>query len=298
VGLKTFPGLAFKPGAPCQLAGYADQSAQGSDLLVYRPRHLLDARTTTRQAAEGMSVSGERFHLSKEELAKRIDHTALRPTTTVEEIDRLCDEAMRFGLWSVCVGPYFVKHASGRLTGSRVKTCVVIGFPLGFADAGVKLAEARVAMDHGADELDMVMNVSAFKSRDYGTVANEIGKVADLCQANRKLLKVIIECCYLTKDEKVRAARDAETSGADFVKTSTGFGPTGATVEDVKLLKSVLSARTGVKAAGGISTLAKAIEMINAGADRIGSSSGAKIMEEWGTNPPPRTISVGRDTTL
>lgn len=219
--------------------------------------------------------------ITREELGRRIDHTALRPNTTVDEIDQLCNEAMKFRLWSVCVGPYFVKHASDRLMGSGVNTCVVIGFPFGFAEPETKLGEAVLAIKQGADEIDMVMNVSAFKSKDYATVSREIELVANFCRTNGRILKVILECCYLSDEEKVVAARSAESAGTDFVKTSTGFGPTGATVEDVRLLKSALSGRTKIKAAGGIGTLAKAITMIQAGADRIGTSSGAKIMEEW-----------------
>lgn len=229
--------------------------------------------------------SGERFSLSKAELARRIDHTALKPNVTAADIDRLCDEATKFKFWSVCVGPYYAKRVSLRLVGSEVKTCVVIGFPFGFDQSEAKLNEARLATEQGADEIDMVMNISAFKSKDYDTVTREIGLVADHCRQNGNLLKVIIECCYLTNEEKVLAARNAEGVGANFIKTSTGFGTAGATVEDVRLLRSVLSGQTRIKAAGGIGTLAKAIEMIEAGADRIGSSSGAKIMEEWAENP-------------
>jgi len=218
---------------------------------------------------------------SRAELAKRIDHTALRPNATEEEIDRLCDEASRFGFWSVCVAPYFAKHASGRLKDSDVRVSVVIGFPFGYAEPETKLYEARLAMERGADEIDMVMNISAFKSGDYESVNREVGLVADLCRDNGSLLKTIIECCYLTGEEKVLAARNAEAAGTNYVKTSTGFGPSGATVEDVRLLRSVLSPPTKIKAAGGIGTMAKAVEMLQAGADRIGSSSGVKIMEEW-----------------
>ncbi|HUI86271.1 MAG TPA: deoxyribose-phosphate aldolase [Nitrososphaerales archaeon] len=233
-----------------------------------------------------MDAAHEGPSFGRADLASRIEHTALKAVTTSEDIDRLCDEAVRHRLWSVCIGPYFVKRASGRLQGSGVRICVVVGFPLGFAESETKLSEARLAMEHGADEVDMVMNISAFKSKDYAAIAREIGDVAGACHKDSKLLKVIIECCYLTDDEKVEAARLAEAAGADFVKTSTGFGPTGATVEDVKLLRRSLSPGTKVKAAGGIATLAKAVEMIKAGADRIGSSSGAKIMEEWDANPP------------
>lgn len=232
-----------------------------------------------------MDIVEKRLPLTKAELARRIDHTALKPNTTVAEIDRLCDEAIKFRFWSVCVGPYFVRHASLRLTEADVKTCTVIGFPSGFAQPETKLSETQLAIEQGADEIDMVMNVSAFKSKDYYTVTREVESVAHICQTNGKLLKVILECCYLTNEEKALAARNAEGAGADFVKTSTGFGTGGATVEDVRLLKSVLSGNTKVKAAGGIGTAEKAFEMISAGADRIGTSSGVKIIQEWSENP-------------
>lgn len=223
-----------------------------------------------------ISVPAERF-----ELAKYIDHTFLLPTATVPDIDRLCDEAIRYGFWSVCVGPSYVRHAARRLKGSGVKVCSVVGFPLGFTFERVKLAEAEEEIGAGADEVDMVMNISAFKSEHYELVSHEIEEVAEFCKSCGRLLKVIIECCYLTDEEKVRAAKLVERAGADFVKTSTGLGPSGATTKDVTLLKRALSGTARVKAAGGIRTLDQTLEMIKAGADRIGTSSGAKIMVEW-----------------
>jgi deoxyribose-phosphate aldolase len=228
-----------------------------------------------------LSLSTGYVPLTKAELAKRIDHTCLKPNSTSYDIDRLCDEAIKFDFWAVCVSPYFVKQASLGLLKSDVKVCVVVGFPFGSSLAEAKLNEAQLAIQQGADEVDMVMNVSAFKSRDYDTVLHEVELVADFCRANGKLLKVIVECCYLGDDEKALAARMVEHAGAHFVKTSTGFGMSGATARDVGLLKSALSGRAKVKAAGGIGTLDKALEMIRAGADRIGTSSGAKIMGEW-----------------
>jgi deoxyribose-phosphate aldolase len=158
---------------------------------------------------------------------------------------------------------------------------VVVGFPLGFAEPKSKAHEARLAIEQGADEIDAVMNISAFKSEDYDTVGEEVELLADLCRSQGGLLKLILECCYLTDDEKISAARIAEKAGADFVKTSTGFGSGGATVEDVRLLKKTLSGRVRIKAAGGIGSAEKALSMIMAGADRIGTSSGTKIMDEW-----------------
>jgi len=219
--------------------------------------------------------------LPPSELAKRIDHTLLKPTATKSDIDHLCNEALKFDFWSVCVGPSYVKQAAELLRGSDVKVCAVVGFPLGFSTTKIKLAEAKKAVEDGADEIDMVMNLGAFKSGDYSLVSQEIEDLAMYCRDTKSVLKVIIECCYLTDDEKVNAGRLAERAGADYVKTSTGLGTGGATVEDVSLLKRSLVGTAKIKAAGGIGTLEKALAMISAGADRIGTSSGAKIMAEW-----------------
>ena len=220
-------------------------------------------------------------HLNKRsELARVIDHTLLKPTATIADIDLLCDEALKYDLWAVCVNPLHVKQAARRLAGSRTVVCSVVCFPLGSCTPEMKLMEARGAIADGAREIDMVSDIGALKSGDTRTYFADINEVAAFCGRSNTLLKVIIECCYLTDEEKVRAARLAEQAGANFVKTSTGFGPGGATVADVSLLRRALASRTGVKAAGGIGTLAKAMEMIDAGADRIGTSSGARIMEE------------------
>jgi deoxyribose-phosphate aldolase len=219
------------------------------------------------------------LHLNRSELVKYIDYTLLKPTATIEEIDRLCREAKEYGFWSVCIGPEYVKRAALSLEGSGVKVCTVVGFPLGFDDPGVKLVETKDAIDDGADEVDMVMNLGAFKSGDLNLVSAEIMEVADHCHGRGKLLKVIIECCYLTDEEKAKAAKLVEGAGADFVKTSTGFGPSGAKVQDVVLLRKSLT-KTKVKAAGGIQTLGQALEMIQAGADRLGTSHGVKIIQE------------------
>jgi len=220
-------------------------------------------------------------HLNKRsELARVIDHTLLKPTATIADIDLLCDEALKYDLWAVCVNPLHVKQAARRLAGSRTVVCSVVCFPLGSCTPEMKLMEARGAIADGAREIDMVSDIGALKSGDTRAYFADINEVAAFCGRSNTLLKVIIECCYLTDEEKVRAARLAEQAGANFVKTSTGFGPGGATVADVSLLRRALASRTGVKAAGGIGTLAKAMEMIDAGADRIGTSSGARITEE------------------
>jgi len=216
----------------------------------------------------------------RSELARVIDHTLLKPTATSADIDLLCDEALRYNLWGVCVNPSHVKQAAQKLLGSGTVVCSVISFPLGSSTSDMKLMEARGAIADGAREIDMVSNIGALKSGDTRAYFADINEVAAFCGRSNTVLKVIIECCYLTDEEKVTAARLAEQAGANFVKTSTGFGPGGATAADVSLLRKVLANRTGVKAAGGIGTLAKAMEMISAGANRIGTSSGAKIIEE------------------
>ena len=220
---------------------------------------------------------GHQFRLS--ELARHIDSTLLKPTATVPEFDALFDEAAHFGFWSVCVPPSIVKRAAGRLGGTGVKVCTVVGFPLGYASPETKRDEALRAVQDGADEIDMVMNLGAFKSGDLSLVSREIESIASVCRSSGKLLKVIIECCYLDGEEKVKAAKLAERAGADYVKTSTGFGSGGATIEDVALLAKSLSGAK-VKASGGVSSLEKAVAMMEAGADRIGTSSGSKIMGE------------------
>jgi len=190
----------------------------------------------------------------------------------------------------VCIPPSRVKAAAKRLKGTGVKVCTVIGFPLGYAAPETKREEARRAMLEGADEIDMVMNIAAFKDQDLDLVSRDIGGIAEDCKFARRTLKVIIECCYLADEEKVAAGRLAESLGADYVKTSTGFGPSGATVADVSLLHLKLRGSARVKAAGGISSLSKALEMIQAGADRLGTSSGASIMQEFEKlNPPAKS---------
>jgi deoxyribose-phosphate aldolase len=240
-------------------------------------------------AAELVEEKGHQ--LNRAEFARRIDDTMLKATATTADIDRLCEEALRFDFWSVCVAPSYVHRAKEHLEGSAVKVCAVVGFPLGSDTGSIKLAEAVKAVEDGAEEIDVVMNIGAFKSGDHDIVFNEINSLAQFCHARSKLLKVIIECCYLTDEEKVKGARLAELAGADFVKTSTGMGTGGATAEDVRLLRRTLLSRTRVKAAGGIGTLEQALAMISAGADRIGTSSGAKIMGEWPATADSRFVA-------
>ena len=216
----------------------------------------------------------------RSEIARLIDYTLLKPTATPGEIDRLCDEALAYNFWSVCVGPGYVRQSVMIIVGWYTKFFTVVSFPFGVNATELKLMEARMAVADGAHELDMVSNIGALKSGNTEWFFADVNEVAAYCGKSGTILKVILECCYLTDEEKVRGARIAEQAGANFVKTSTGFGTGGATAADVALLRKALTRRTGVKASGGIGTLAKTLEMVKAGADRIGTSSGTGIMQE------------------
>ncbi len=204
----------------------------------------------------------------------------MKPLATRADIDSLCDEALRYDFWSVCLNPRYVKQAASRLRGSGTRVCSVISFPFGTCNTEVKLMEARTAIADGAAEIDMVSDFGALRSGDTQAYFADINEVAAFCGRSETILKVILECCYLTDEEKVKGARIAEQAGANFVKTSTGFGPSGATVSDVALLRKAVGPRTGIKAAGGISNLAAVLGMLKAGATRIGTSSGVRIVEE------------------
>jgi len=215
-------------------------------------------------------------------LAHMIDHTLLKPEASQDQIAQLCHEARKYGFASVCVNPTNAKICAQLLKGSGVPVCVVVGFPLGATPTEVKVFETQQAIRDGASEVDMVINVGALKSKDYELVEQDIASIARACHANNAILKVIIEAALLTDEEKVIACQLAKVAGADFVKTSTGFGPGGATVEDVALMRRVVGPRMGVKAAGGIRSYADAQKMIAAGASRIGASAGVKIVQETG----------------
>lgn len=209
---------------------------------------------------------------------KYFDHTLLAANATRSEVEQLCKEAKEYDFMSVCVNPYFVPLAKKELAGSDVKVCTVIGFPLGQMSTKAKAFEANDAVKMGTDEVDMVINVSALKDQDYDYVRNEIHEIKEACEG--KLLKVILECCYLSKEEIKKASELAKEAGADFVKTSTGFGKGGAKAEDVKIMRETVGPDMGVKAAGGIHTLADFKAMVDAGANRIGCSHSIQIMEE------------------
>jgi deoxyribose-phosphate aldolase len=210
-------------------------------------------------------------------LAGMIDHTLLKPTATRDEITTLCDEAKRFGFASVCIQPCYVSLAAQLLRLTNVKVCTVAGFPLGANRPDVKAYEAERAIADGAHEVDMVANIGALKSRDDDLVERDVRAVVDACRSI-VVSKVIIEAALLTDEEKVRACRIAKAAGADFVKTSTGFGPGGATAHDVRLMRATVGEEMGVKAAGGIRDAETAQEMVEAGATRIGASASIKIV--------------------
>ncbi len=212
-------------------------------------------------------------------LAHMIDHTLLKPDATQDQIAQLCYEARKYSFASVCINPTNVKLCAQLLKGSGVPVCTVVGFPLGATPTEVKVFEAQQAVRDGATEVDMVINVGALKSRDYELVENDIASIARACHAGNAILKVIIEAALLTDEEKVVACQLAKVAGADFVKTSTGFGPGGATPEDVALMRRVVGPTMGVKAAGGIRTYEDAQKMIAAGATRIGASASIKIVQ-------------------
>lgn len=211
-------------------------------------------------------------------IAGMIDHTLLKANAGQEEITKLTEEAKKYGFASVCVNPTWVKYASEQLSGTNVKVCTVIGFPLGASTSAVKAFETKDAIANGADEVDMVLNIGALKDKQDEHVMNDIKAVVDAA-AGRALVKVIIETCLLTDEEKVRACELAVQAGANFVKTSTGFSTGGATPKDVELMRQTVGTNVGVKASGGIRSLEDMNTMIQAGASRIGASSGASIME-------------------
>jgi deoxyribose-phosphate aldolase len=214
------------------------------------------------------------------EVAALIDHTLLKPDATQDQIAQLCYEARKHGFAAVCVNPAHVKLCAQLLKGSPVHVCTVVGFPLGATPPEVKSYEAQQTLDDGATEVDMVVNIGALKSKDYALVERDIASVARTCHAGGAILKVIIEAALLTDEEKVIACQLAKAAGADYVKTSTGFGPGGATLHDVALMRRSVGPELGVKAAGGIGSYEEAKAMVAAGATRIGASAGVKILQQ------------------
>jgi len=221
------------------------------------------------------------LQISRKELAKIIDFTNVKAIATRSEIETLCKEAVQYGFRCAVVNPVYVKFAVKLLKNSNVKVCSTVGFPFGISLSEIKALEAVKAVEDGAEELDMVINLSALKSADYEFVKQDIAAVLDVKRLSKEIIvKVIIETAYLTRDEKIIACNLVKEAGADFVKTSTGFFGGGATVEDVRLMRQTVGRNMGVKAAGGIRTYADAAAMIEAGANRIGTSTAIAIIEE------------------
>ncbi|TLP43913.1 MULTISPECIES: deoxyribose-phosphate aldolase [Cohaesibacter] len=215
-------------------------------------------------------------NLETADLAGYIDHTILAPQATVQDVERLCQEAVEHGFCSICVNPVHVPLVAEKLAGSKVLTCSVIGFPLGAIPTDLKCAETRWVVSQGAQEVDMVIAVGHLKSGNDAYVRDDIAAVKEACGS--AALKVIIETCLLTDDEKKRACQLSKEAGADFVKTSTGFMSGGATLEDVALMRATVGPDMGVKASGGVRTREDAVKMIEAGANRLGASSGVAIV--------------------
>ena len=213
--------------------------------------------------------------MDRTEIFSRVDHTILTTTATWEQVKRICDEGMRYGAASVCIPPSFVKQAA-HYVGENLKVCTVIGFPNGYSTTAVKVFETEEAVRAGAAEIDMVINLGMAKEGNWDGILEEIRAVKAAC--NGRLLKVIVEACQLTQEEKISACHAVSQSGAEFIKTSTGFSTGGATVEDVKLFRQTVIPGVQVKAAGGIRTFEQAQAMLDAGADRIGASALAALM--------------------
>jgi deoxyribose-phosphate aldolase len=209
-----------------------------------------------------------------------IDHTVLKPTTTIAEVESLCAEALQYNFAAVCVPPLFVKKAKALTAGSTVKVATVIGFPFGYSAIEAKVAEIVLAILDGADELDMVINISAIKNKDWQFLANEINTIMPIIRGKGKIIKVIIESGILTNEEIITCCDIYGAAGVDFMKTSTGYAEKGATIEAVQLMRLHLASSIKIKASGGIKTYSFARDLINAGADRLGCSSSVKIAEE------------------
>ncbi len=230
---------------------------------------------------QGASAPPATTLLAPEKLVKLIDHTLLKPEATAEDIEKLCREASQYGFYSVCVNPTWVAKAKSLLRGTPVKVCAVVGFPLGAQSPEIKTLEARRALREGAQEIDMVINIGALKSKDDRLVLRDIRGVVEVCDEAHALSKVILETALLNDEEKIRGCQLAMKADADFVKTSTGFSKSGATVEDVALMaRTVAPRKLGVKAAGGVRTYADVLKMVQAGATRVGSSNSVAIVEE------------------
>ena len=220
--------------------------------------------------------AGERKNMDKKDILSRVDHTLLSQTATWEEIRQILDDGIKYGCASACIPACYVKQAAEYVDG-KLPICTVIGFPNGYHTTATKIFETRDAVANGADEIDMVINIGFLKDKRYDEIEQEIRKIHEACSG--KTLKVIIETCLLTDEEKIKMCEIVTSAGAEFIKTSTGFSTGGATVADVKLMRETVGPEMGVKAAGGVRDFATACAMIEAGANRIGTSSAAKILD-------------------
>lgn len=263
---RVLAALAGKSGDRCTDCMGACAASCGEKVRAV----MGEGATRLSYAGAGGAVPGD--------LAGYIDHTLLRPDVTPQEIDTLCAEARQYRFAAVCVNPLWVARCAKNLRGSGVKVASVVGFPLGASLPEIKAAETRRALRDGAREIDMVLNVGALKARDYELVERDVAAVADACREVGAECKVILETGLLSDEEKVIACQLAAAARATFVKTSTGFGPGGATVHDVALMREAVGARLGVKASGGVRTAEQVEQMIAAGATRIGASAGVAIV--------------------
>ncbi len=215
--------------------------------------------------------------MEKEEILKKVDHTNLNQTAVWDDIKKICDEAIKYNVASACIPPCYVEQAK-KYVGDKLKICTVIGFPNGYNATDVKVYETKKAIKDGADEIDMVINIGYLKDKKYDYIENEIKEIKKACENH--ILKVIIETCLLTEEEKIRMCRIVKESGADFIKTSTGFSSMGATFEDIKLFKeNLIGSNVKIKAAGGIKSFEDAQEFVNLGADRLGTSRLIKLID-------------------
>jgi len=265
-------------GGDARAAGAGTEGAEGgpTNAAQTAPSPAAGGRATDTVApSENLAVVD--IPIVPSDVAKFIDHTLLKPEATAEQIDALCAEASEHHFYSVCVNSSWVKRCAKNLQGTDVKVCAVVGFPLGAMSGRAKNFETRHAVEDGAKEIDMVINVGSLKSKDFKAVGEDIKWVRRACNRNI-VLKVIIETALLSDDEKVLVCQIAKEAGADFVKTSTGFSHHGATVKDVMLMRRTVGPKLGVKAAGGVRSFDDAVAMVRAGATRIGTSSGVKIV--------------------
>jgi deoxyribose-phosphate aldolase len=214
--------------------------------------------------------------LNNQEILSRVDHTILKPIATWEDVKQICDDALKYKTASVCIPPSFVKDAKSAY-GNKLNICAVIGFPLGYNTTAVKVFEAKEALEEGANEIDMVINVGALKDKKYDYLLNEIGEIKKA--VGDKILKVIVETCYLSEEEKIKICEIVTSAGADFIKTSTGLGSAGATRDDVALFKKHIGKNVKIKAAGGIKTKEDLVDFISLGCERIGSSSAISVLK-------------------